>query len=235
MNFVGADDPVRPQSKRIREVKGMALFPIFIDLRGKKCVVVGGGSVASRKINTLLEFDAQVTVVSPEFCPKILEWESQKRIETNRKEYSGGDLQGALLAVAATSDKNVNDKVWQEASDRHIFVNVADDPGKCTFVFPAVVKRDELVVGITTSGGYPALAGSIRRQIEALLPERYGELLQILGDIRHKAEREISSTHRRKEILLQLLEAALVLEEKEAPKDIRYRLESFFDKLKNDM
>ncbi|HEX3045045.1 MAG TPA: bifunctional precorrin-2 dehydrogenase/sirohydrochlorin ferrochelatase, partial [Bacillota bacterium] len=121
-----------------------------------------------------------------------------------RKEFSVDDLDGAFIAIAATSERKVNESIHAYAVKNGIWVNVVDCPEQCTFIFPAIVKRGGLVVGISTSGAYPALSKTVRQKIENLLPDSYGETLQILKDIHKKAEREIPETDKRSEILTQI-------------------------------
>jgi len=165
----------------------MALFPMFIDLEAKKCVVVGGGKVAARKVETLIAFGAEIIVVSPFLTDRLRELKENGAFTHHEKAYAADDLEGAFLAVAAASDREVNSRVAEDAANRHIFVNVADDLKKCTFVFPAVAKKDGIVIGITTSGILPHLSKMIREKIENMLAGFDGTLLESLGKQRRKA------------------------------------------------
>lgn len=179
----------------------LPLFPLFIDLKDRKCVCIGGGRVAERKLEMLLEFGAQLKVISPEVTNRIRELSCLKKLAVIKKEYSEEDLEDAFLVIAATSDRTINERIHSDAVKRNIYVNVVDSPEECTFVFPAVVKRDDIIVGITTSGSYPALSGKIREKIQQLIPETFGKMLSILKEYRQKAVIEIHDTVRRKEFL----------------------------------
>ena len=157
----------------------MAVFPVFIDLSGKKCVVIGGGKVAGRKIAALVDFDAEILVVSPALSGELQELQQRGKIIHSAGEYSETDLAGAFLAVAATNDRTVNEQVYHDAVKNGILVNTADNPAQCTFIFPAVVKKDDLVIGISTSGKYPGLSKSIRQMIAQMLA---GGLIPVLSE-----------------------------------------------------
>lgn len=179
----------------------MAFFPLFVDLEGKKCVVVGGGAVALRKIEILLQFEANPVIIAPEINSFIEELERQGKISIIKKEYSRQDIDGAFLVIAATSEQEVNEKVFRDAKHCNIPVNVVDDPEKCTFIFPSVVKRGDLVMGISTSGKYPALSKKIRKTIEALYPDEYSGILSLLAEFRDKVRKNIANRAQRERIL----------------------------------
>lgn len=187
----------------------MAMFPIFIDIKGKECLVVGGGRVAERKIETLLKFGSRIKVVSPDISEGIEGLELQSKLIVNRREYSGDDMENACLVIAATDDAAVNDRICKDAGTKGIPVNVVDAPEKCTFVFPSVVVREDLVIGISTSGSFPAMSKKIRERLEAAVPEAYGEIVGFLRDWRARAEKEIKDADARKELLNRILEEIL--------------------------
>lgn len=187
----------------------MSVFPLFIDLRARKCVVVGGGRIAARKIGALIDFNAEIVVISPEIIDKILELKQNGALTHLERTYSEGDLEGAFLVIAATSDKAVNERIAEEAGKKNIFVNVADDAEKCTFIFPSVVKKNELVIGITTSGNYPVLSKSIRKKIEKLLGNLDEGTTEMLRKCRERASAEIRNEGIRTELLNRILEEAV--------------------------
>jgi precorrin-2 dehydrogenase/sirohydrochlorin ferrochelatase len=186
----------------------MAVFPLFIDLSDKLCVVVGGGSVATRKVRSLAGFGARIKVVSPELSEKLEELVSERSIEAVRRSYREGDLEGAFIAIAATPDRELNEEIYKYAVKHNIFVDVADCPQECTFIFPSIVRREDLVVGISTSGGYPALSKSVRKTIDAMIPQEYGSLLEVLKDLRNRAGTEINDQSKRKEMLRRVMSEA---------------------------
>jgi len=179
----------------------MPVFPLFIDLKGKSCVVVGGGNVAERKIRTLLEFGAEVTVVSLQISADIKKMEQQGRVAVKSRGYRTGDLKGAFIAIAATSDRCVNEDVYNDAVRSGIFVNVADGIEKSTFVFPSTIRRGDLVIGISTSGSCPALSKHLRKKIEDTIPGNYGDVLEVLKEHRDRIINEVGDAAERKKVL----------------------------------
>ena len=164
----------------------MSLFPMFLKLAARRCVVVGAGAIAESKIESLLEAEAQVTVVAPEALPRVRAWAEGGDVTWLRREYREGDLAGAFLAVAATATPEVNRAVFAEAQERGVLVNAVDDPPFCDFYFPSVVRRGELQIAISTAGESPALAQRLRKEINAALPLDTGEWLMELGRLRRE-------------------------------------------------
>ncbi len=187
----------------------MSRFPLFIELRGRKCMVVGGGRIAARKIETLIRFNAEIVVISPVVIDKIVKLRETGSLTHLEKVYSEGDLEGAFLVIAATPDREVNERIADEADAKAIFVNVADNPGRCTFIFPSVVKKNELVIGITTSGSYPAMSKSIRGKIESLLANLDDDVMSLLREYRQRASVEIENEDMRAMLLNRILEEAV--------------------------
>lgn len=186
----------------------MAYFPLFINLSGKKALIVGGGKVAERKAGILQGFDAAVTLVSPTATPAIRAAAQAGAIRLLTRDYQSDDMDGAALVIAATGDQDVDRRVHRDARRRGIPLNVADDPGLCTFFFPAVVHRSDFVIGVTTSGSYPALSKYARQRIEALFPENYGDITAALKAYREKVRGAVRDPSMRKKILEKLMETA---------------------------
>lgn len=164
----------------------MSLFPIFLKLAARPCVVVGAGTIAESKIESLLQAEARVRVIAPEALARIEGWAKAGEIEWERREYAKGDLTGAFLAVAGTNTAAVNRAVYAEASTAGILCNAVDDPPFCDFYFPSVVRRGELQIAISTAGESPALAQRLRKEINAALPLDTGEWLTELGRLRRE-------------------------------------------------
>jgi precorrin-2 dehydrogenase / sirohydrochlorin ferrochelatase len=162
----------------------MALFPIFVKLRDRLCVVVGGGTVAESKIRSLLESDATVRVVAPSVTAPIDAWAVASRVELRLESYTPDELTGAFLVVAATSSPEVNRRVFQEAQAQGILCNAVDQPDECDFYYPAVVRRGSLQIAISTEGLSPALAQRLRRELETQFGPEYGVWLEWLGQVR---------------------------------------------------
>lgn len=169
----------------------MGYYPIAIDITGKPCLIVGGGRVAIRKAGALLEAGAEVTLLSPDVDDSAADLSG---IEIIRREFAPGDTAGYVLVIAATDNREINALVSAEAEQNHALVNVVDDPELCTFIVPAVVRRGDLIISISTSGSSPALAGHLRRQIEEEYGPEYEALTMLLkgirGEIRAKYARQ---------------------------------------------
>ncbi len=164
----------------------MRYFPVFLDLQDKSCVVVGGGRVAERKVKTLLKAGARVKVISPKLTGPLARLESEERIVQYPRLFRRKDLRGAFLTIAATDDRAVNQKVFQEATENRIPVNVVDDPAHSSFIVPSLVKKKDLVVAISTSGRSPALARLLRQKLEKEIGPEYARFLRLLGAVRRK-------------------------------------------------
>jgi len=164
----------------------MHLFPIFLKLGGRPCLVVGGGAIAEGKIAGLLEAGAAITVVAPEVRDEVLEWSSSARITWIARRFRPADLEGAFLVVAATSRLEVNNLVFREARRRGILCNAVDDPERCDFYYPAVLRRGRLQIAISTGGLSPALAQRLRRELEQEFSPDYGDWLEELGETRRR-------------------------------------------------
>ncbi len=173
-------------------------YPIFLNIQDKKCVVVGGGNVAWRKVCSLKEAGAKVVVVSPDFCPEL---EKEAGFERIQQKYATGHLEGAALVVAATDDGEVNKKVYCDAMESGILVNVVDKPEFCSFIVPASVMRGDLCISISTGGASPALARNIREYLERQFGEEYDEFTKLLSEMRRKMLSEIKDESIRRDIL----------------------------------
>ena len=156
----------------------MPLFPIFLDLRGKKVLIVGGGHVALRKAERLAPYGASITAVAPGFAPGFAALSGVTALE---RRFQPGDVEGSALVIAATDDAELNAAVSELCAWEGIPVNVVDDLALCSFVFPALVRRGELSVGISTGGASPSAAQYIRRLVEEQVPDGFEEILDFLA------------------------------------------------------
>jgi uroporphyrin-III C-methyltransferase/precorrin-2 dehydrogenase/sirohydrochlorin ferrochelatase len=170
------------------------LNPIFVDLTGKKVVVIGGGKVAERKIAALVESGARVTVVSPDITDLVVRWSDTGRVALERRPYRRGDLRGARLAYAATSDPVVNREVRAEADAEGIWLNVIDKPDLCDFISPAIVRRGHLTIAISTNGRCPGLSRQIRQELEQRFGPEFAQEVERLGELRDRAKAAGEST-----------------------------------------
>lgn len=164
----------------------MSLFPIFLKLAARRCIVIGGGAIAESKIESLQAAEANITVISPMVTERIANFAAAGEIEWLRREYAAGDLAGHFLVVAATDNPATNRAVFQEARERDVLCNAVDDPPFCDFYFPSVVRRGDLQIAISTAGASPALAQQLRKEINAQLPLDAGEWLTELGNLRRE-------------------------------------------------
>jgi len=164
----------------------MRYFPVFLDLKGKRCIVVGGGAVAERKVKNLLKAGARVRVISPELTASLSRLRDEKRISHLSRSYRKKDLEGALLAIAATDDRTINERVFREATANRIPVNVVDDPAHSSFIVPSIVQKRDLLVAVSTSGRSPALARLLRQKLEREIGPEYPRFLKLLGRVRKK-------------------------------------------------
>jgi uroporphyrin-III C-methyltransferase/precorrin-2 dehydrogenase/sirohydrochlorin ferrochelatase len=182
----------------------MNLFPLFLKLDGRKCVVVGAGSIGAPKIESLLRAGGAVTVIALEAQPAIAALAREKRIRWIERGLEAGDLDGALLVVAATNQKAVNQAVAEAARTAGVLCNSVDDPPDCDFYYGSVVERGALQVAISTAGKSPALAQRLREELSALIPEDTGEWLERLGERRLRILAALPPGEERKQALHQL-------------------------------
>ncbi len=163
-----------------------AYYPVFLDLKDKLCVIIGGGKIGEHKIRPLLECGARVTVVSPEVTEGIEEAARRGDITLLRRKYEEGDLKGSALAIAATDQRPVNKVIAAEAERERVVLNVVDDAELCTFIAPAIVKKGAVTVALSTGGASPALARKLREALESSDVLEYAELADVLSAARKK-------------------------------------------------
>lgn len=159
-------------------------YPLLLNIQGKKCVVVGGGEVALRKVQMLLEHSAMVEAVSPAYCPELNQLIKDDAIRATHRAYKAEDLNDALLVVAATDDAKVNEKVAAEARKKGILINVVDKPDISDFIVPSYFRRGDIIVAVSTSGKSPALARKIRAELERYMKAEYAQLAVIASEVR---------------------------------------------------
>jgi len=175
------------------------LFPMFLKLEGRSCLVVGAGTVAEGKINSLLLSGAVVRVVAPRANAAVQEWARTSAIRWEEREFSPLDLDDVFLVIVATSSKDVNESVFREAQSRNVLCNVVDDPEHCHFYYPAVVRRGQLQIAISTAGESPTLAQKLRRELESQYGPEYESWVEKLGRARRELfARNINPEERRR-------------------------------------
>lgn len=160
----------------------MALFPMFVDLKGRDCLVVGAGEVALRKIEQLMKFHPNLTVIAPHVHPEIEMLASQ--ITILKREYAAEDLTGRFLVIGALDDMGEQEKIYHACMEMKTPVNCVDSPALCSFIFPALIVEGDLCVGINTAGRAPAVSSAVRQYLTALIPEGIGALIDRVHAIR---------------------------------------------------
>ena len=179
----------------------MAYFPFFVDLEGKRGLIVGGGAVALRKARKLLPYGPRLTVVAPKFRP---EFRGMEQADLCQRLFEQSDLEDCDFAVAATDDRQLNHSVAELCGQRRIPVNVADSREDSTFLFPALLRRGDLSVGVSASGAAPAAAACIRDRFAQALPENLEEILQYLEDVREPLRQAVPDSATRQRLLASL-------------------------------
>lgn len=203
------------------------LFPIFLSLNNQRCVVVGGGQVAERKVYNLLDHGARIEMISPEATQRLTEWAEEKKITWMPRKFKPADLQGAFLVFAATDDEAVNRQVADACKQEGVLVNAVDDPPYCDFFIPSLIRRNSLLVAISTEGKSPAYAKRLRRQLEETITEQHGVFVDLLGEQRENVKSTVTDIRARQTIFeamanLDVLELIKAGDEEKA----RERLES---------
>jgi siroheme synthase-like protein len=161
-------------------------YPIFLNIQGKKCVVVGGGEVAERKARALVEQGASVTVISARVSDGLTQLAEQGIIELSLRDYQPGDLENALIAIAATDDPKVNMDVVREGQERGVLTNVVDAPEHSDFIVPSLLRRGDVSIAVSTGGKSPALARRIRTELEQSLAPEYASLALLVSQVRQE-------------------------------------------------
>lgn len=184
----------------------MNYFPIFMDVRARPCLVVGGGEAAARKAALLLRAGARVSVVASELTAEMRALLENAALRHSAREFRPVDLEGVVLVVAASGDDALDARVSADARDRQLPVNVVDRPEQCNFIVPALIERGSLVVAVGTGGGAPVLARLVRGHVEAALPQRYGELVELCARLRSEVRDQLPEVQRRRRFWEESLE-----------------------------
>jgi precorrin-2 dehydrogenase/sirohydrochlorin ferrochelatase len=188
----------------------MRYYPICLDIQNRNCLVVGGGSVGTRKVMTLLECAAVVTVVSMGATEKLQELSKRHRIKLKRRPFRTSDLYGKFLVMGATGNPELNRQIHDEAKRLGVLCNIADSPEACDFILPSVVNRGDLTIAISTSGKSPAFAKKMRKYLEKEFGTEYSEFLILMGEIRKKLLSEDHEHEEYKYLFEQLIESDLI-------------------------
>ena len=186
----------------------LEFLPISLDVKGKPCLVVGGGGTAQRKVSSLLRAAAQVTVVSPELTETLARRAEAGEILHRPRRFEPADMEGATLVIAATDDRVVNRRIAELAGERGIPVNVVDDPEACTFLLPSIIDRDPVVVAVSTGKASPVLARLLRTRLESMIPAGYGRLGELCGRYRDRVKARFSDERDRRRFWDRVLQGA---------------------------
>jgi siroheme synthase-like protein len=185
----------------------MRYYPIYLDLKDRAVLVVGGGAIAEGKTQQLVEAGARVRVVSPGLTPHLSGLAARGVIEHVPGRFKKDDLKDVYLVISATDDQAVNEEVARLAGESGLLYNVVDQPSLCNFITPALVTRGELQISVSTGGGSPSLTQRVKREVAALIGEEYDELLQIAKEMRADAKRRIPDFERRRKVLHEFVES----------------------------
>lgn len=188
----------------------MRYYPICLDIRDRACLVVGGGQVGTRKVRTLLDCGARVTVVSPEGTAELAEMAHKGRVVWERRDYRGGDQAGMFLVIGATDAESLNRQVQQEAEADGRLCNIADQPERCNFVLPSIIQQGDLMIAVSTSGKSPAFAKHLRRVLEGQFGPEYAIFLDLMGAVRQRLLAEAHAPEAHKPIFEQLIARGLL-------------------------
>jgi precorrin-2 dehydrogenase/sirohydrochlorin ferrochelatase len=188
----------------------MSYYPIFVDLKGKKTVVVGAGNVGQRKIETLLKHGAKVHVVSREVTSRLSRLMDEREVTYLGSDFSEEHLDGAFLVIAATDDPSLNHIVSASAREKGILVNAVDQPADCTFIVPSILMRGDLVIAVSTSGKSPVMAKKIREDLENRYGLEYQTFLLLLGKLREEVLKKGFSQRENKDIFERIVNSPVL-------------------------
>ena len=194
----------------------MTLFPMFMKLKGRPCLVVGAGTIGEPKISSLIAAGASTRVIALNATAAVAEWARAGSIVWEARAFDVADLDGVFMVIAATNSRELNAAIFNEARQRNILCNVVDDPEYCDFYYPAVVRRGDLQLAISTNGQSPALAQRIRRELEIQFGPEYGEWLEQLGKIRQQLFGSKMNPEERRQLLHELASSAAFEEARNA-------------------
>ena len=188
----------------------MPHYPVYLDLKDRSCVVIGGCSLAEEKARGLLAAGARVTIISPHLTPRLAELAVEGEIDVIARRYRRGDLRRAFLVVVVESDTALAEAVWRETRDRNVLVNTVDDVPHCDFIAPAVVRRGDLAVAISTDGKAPALAVRLRQRLEAELGEEHARFLELAGQVRAPLAKLLPDLAKRRDLWYRLIDSDIL-------------------------
>ena len=181
------------------------LFPAFLNIQGKTCIIIGGGDVAGRKAESLMECGADTTVISPRVTPRLEAWVKKGQLTWRKKTFTPEDLDTAFAVFAATDSSDENKRIVDACRQKDILVNAADEPRLCDFFVPSVLRRKSLSIAVSTEGKSPLLAKNIREALEEVITADYGEFLEMLGSARSQIRDSVTDISQRRTIYEKLV------------------------------
>src|SRR5688572_15231447 len=196
---------MRNSSSVAQEV--MTYYPVYLQLHEQPCTVIGGGKIAEGKVDGLLAGGARVKVISPDLTPHLQDLVTQNKIEYIAREYQHGDLSGAFMVICGTDKAEINRQVWEEGSANRQLVNVVDDTPRCNFIAPAILRKGDLTIAISTAGRAPAIAVRLKEQLQAQIGPEYERFLQLAGELRKPLAQHVPDFERRKELWYELVDS----------------------------
>jgi siroheme synthase-like protein len=188
----------------------MMFYPVFLNLRDRRVVVIGGGDIAERKVETLLGSGAFIVVISPEVTPRLEALARSEEIQWQRRAYAPGDCAGATLVFSATGDNRVSEAIVGDAVANGALVNTADQPSMCDFIMPAVVRRGDVAIAVSTGGTSPGLAARLRRKIAGIIGPEYAGFAELLSKVRPEIRRRVPDSVQRKTLHDRILDSDIM-------------------------
>jgi precorrin-2 dehydrogenase/sirohydrochlorin ferrochelatase len=188
----------------------MRYYPVYLDVQSRRCLVVGGGRVGTRKVGTLLQCGAEVTVISREATSELAQMAEQGLIDLQLRDFRSSDLDRIFLVIGATDDQALNRKVHREADAAQRLCNIADQPDLCNFVLPSIVNQGHLSIAISTAGKSPAFAKFLRRQLQDQFGPEYGVMLDLMGAVRQRLLAQAHAPEQHKPLFEKLIQGGLL-------------------------
>src|SRR6185369_2554167 len=179
-------------------MKRFPYYPIYLDIEERNVVIIGGGNVCARKAETMMKYGARVTVVSPELTDEIEQWARDGSLAIRRKAYESSDLDGAHIVIASTDDQSVNEQIAADCRARRIPVNVGDVTPLCEFIVPAIIEKGSIQIAVSTGGKSPALARTLKEDLQRAIGPEYAEVNDVLGSLRDGAKKVLPTDVDRK-------------------------------------
>ncbi len=188
----------------------MRYYPVYLDIQNRKCLVVGGGSVGTRKVMTLMDCGASVTVVSPDFTTQLFQLADTRAIKLKKRPYRSSDIDGMFLVIGATNNEELNRQISEDAQRLNKLCNIADRPEACNFILPSFINRGDLIIAVSTSGKSPALAKKLRKDLENEFGQEYAEFLRLMEVIRQRLLSKNRDSKTNKYLFEQLISRGLI-------------------------